>query len=176
MSVRVASWLCCHAVLCFTGTEALADDPPPLPEIETLREGPRNCFRVEQIGNFEVLDERNLVVMVGRRKTYHLELFSTCINLDDAFALEFRGHANRICGVPGDRLRTRDIVGRDDDPFPIWCNIKSVQALDEEGLYELSILTGKVPPPPPIPEAEIEVLESVPDDELPPTTQPELEE
>jgi hypothetical protein len=154
MNIRIVMWCCCLAFV--GGNELLADEvPPALPETKILR-GKQDCFRISQVRDFEYLDDRNLIVTAAGRRTYHIELFAGCLNLENAFGIEFRGHAGRVCGTAGDAVAVRDMLGREDE-FDQRCMVRRVRLLDEEGLYELSIVAEKVPPPPPLPKAEIEL-------------------
>lgn len=174
--IGVAMAICCCVALPASAEEPANEAQAELPETKLVRGSARtNCFRIDQIRNFEVLDPRNMLVFAGRRNAYHLELFSSCVNLEKAEGLAFSGHADRICGAAGDSVSRRDMFGRE-DTFDYECKIRKVRRLDEEGLYELSILLGKVPPPPPIPEAEIEVPESTPETDPMLTPPPAVEQ
>lgn len=155
-NARALFGLVCAAL---AGGAALADDSQTeLPETKLIR-GRADCFNISQLRDFEFLDDRNLVVFERRQRAFHVELFSSCINLQNAFGLEFRGHVGRVCGTAGDAVVARDLLGREDE-FERPCLVRRVRALDEEDLYELSIITGKVAPPPPIGAAEIEVVQA----------------
>ena len=71
----------------------------------------RDCFRVRDARDFEVLNRVNLVVYgPGNNRVWLVEIAPPSVNLRNTTAVVFEtgGTDNRICGRAGDRL----IVGR----------------------------------------------------------------
>ena len=67
------------------------------------------CFRVADVYNWRVIDDRQLIVYApGRRDAWHLRLFATCTGLRFTEVLAFRAAGtDRICGDPGDEIAWR---------------------------------------------------------------------
>jgi Family of unknown function (DUF6491) len=105
------------------------DADPPLAGGRALR-----CFRIAEVDNWRVIDERQLVVYTrGRRQAWHLKLFMRCDGLHFTETMGFTaGGANLICGDPGD-----DIVFRGRR-----CAISEVRAISPA--EERALLDGGV--------------------------------
>jgi hypothetical protein len=71
----------------------------------------RDCFRVRDARDFEVLNRVNIIVYgPGNNRAWLVEIAPPSVNLRNSTAVVFEtgGTGNRICGRAGDRL----IVGR----------------------------------------------------------------
>ncbi len=107
-----------------------------------------DCFFSRQINNFEVLDERNLLVFAGRRRVYHVEITPPSPDLRYAYGIQFRP-AGRICGYSGERLVLQNgSVSR----FPL--SITAVYRLDENLEAAVRAHFGQSPSAPALPEAD----------------------
>lgn len=108
---------------CATSNPSSDDESEPRP--------PRDCFRVESIQNWKVIDNRTLVVWAPNRRTaYRVDLFSSCGGLSFAQEIGFQsGLGSRICGIPGDAIRIRDTGS---------CGITGVSALSPLHLEALT--------------------------------------
>ena len=60
-----------------------------------------DCLRTSLISDWDVLDERNLIVYESGRRPYHVELTQTCFGLDFAQMIGFydRSADGRICDL-----------------------------------------------------------------------------
>ncbi len=108
-----------------------------------------DCFFQRSIDNFEVLDESNLLVFDGRRRTYHVEVSPPSMSLRHAYGLQFRSTTGRICGNPGERLQISD---GSFDRFPI--SVTGVYRLDEATQAAVRAHFGQTTPLPVPPEDE----------------------
>lgn len=135
------------------------------PDVESLTPGSSDCIRSSYLRDFEILDDRNLLVLAGRRRAgYRIQLAPGCFGLRHSLGVYFQSRSGRICGYPGEYLIVGDDVGlvgpsRDRTPrVEDRCAIRGVQRLEPEAMHEVRVRFGKVPPLPPVPEAEVEVV------------------
>lgn len=99
----------------------------------------RDCFWVDTVHSWKVLDNRNLIIYApSRRCPYHVELMVSCSGLRFAEHIGFRDTDARICGWGGDML----IIPHD---LPVRCPIKSVTRLGGGSLIALYRSFGKEP-------------------------------
>lgn len=91
-----------------------------------------DCLRTSLIRDWDVLDERNLIVYESNRP-YRVELTQTCFGLDFAQMIGFydRSADGRICGYGRDRL----VVDR--TAIPQDCSVAAVDELTEEQAEDL---------------------------------------
>lgn len=135
------------------------------PDIETLSPSTTDCIRSSYLRNFELLDDRNLLVLAGKRRAgYRIELAPGCFGLRQSLGVYFESRSGRICGFPGEYLIVGDDIGivgprQRSRRLQDRCAIRGVERLQPEALHELRVRFGKVPPLPPVPEAEVEVVQ-----------------
>lgn len=164
MSVTSRIWLLVLALLLSATANGQDEDP----DVESLTPSTSDCIRTSYLRDFEILDDRNLLVLAGRRRAgYRIQLAPGCFGLRNSFGVYFESRSGRICGFPGDYLVVGDDLGaiavgprRQQRPRRTEdrCAIRGVQRLEPEAMHEVRVRFGKVPPLPPVPEAEVEVV------------------
>lgn len=130
-----------------------------------------DCFLQREVRDFEVIDDRTLVVYVGgQRCAFRVELDGTFCDLTFAPEIFFRAPAGRpeserICsydrqiGVDGGPF-TENFPEVQPDRFGVarsQCRILNVASITDDELVELYVEHGVVAPPPPIGPGEISV-------------------
>lgn len=121
MSLRVL--VCCLAAA-LAGCASNA--PTTTAGDRAAAEEENDCLRTSLIRDWDVLDQRSLIVYESRRP-YHVELGETCFGLDFAtmIAVYDRSGDGRICGYGLDRV----IVDR---TIPESCSVAAVDELTDE--------------------------------------------
>jgi len=114
-----------------------------------------NCFYERQIRSFQVLDNRTIVVLVGRDECpFKLELDGFFCDVTMASFLAFNDRDGRIC------TWDRAIVAA--GPFPRedeLCRVVEVTPMTDDELLEAYAIEGRVQPLPAKGSGEIEVVE-----------------
>lgn len=103
----------------------------------------RDCFRVRDARDFEVLNRVNLIVYgPGNNRAWLVEIAPPSVNLRNSTAVVFEtgGTGNRICGRAGDRL----IVGRGSGQRS---GIVDVRRLEQADLERILAEFGRGPQP-----------------------------
>jgi hypothetical protein len=93
-----------------------------------------DCIFISTVGNYRVLDDRNLVIWApGRRDAYHVQLNSPLFSLNSSFQMAMidKDHDGRLCGFSTDRIGVRDFG------HPESASIRSMSKLDKAGIIEL---------------------------------------
>ena len=114
-----------------------------------------NCFYERNIRSFQVLDDRTVVVLVGRDQCpYKLELDGFFCDISMSAFLNFEDRDGRICSW--DRSF---VVGgpfaRDDE----YCRVRQVTPMTDDELLEAYATKGIAPPLPAKGSGELEVVE-----------------
>jgi hypothetical protein len=82
---------------------------PPRPSVRGGEFGTPGCFLRRLVQDFEVLDDRNLIVFApGRSDAYHVQVSPPDGQLRFAQLLAFESRDSRICGYAGDSLTMAD--------------------------------------------------------------------
>ena len=114
-----------------------------------------DCFFERSVRDFDVLDNETAVVYVGaQRCPYLLQLDGFFCDLRAAPYLEFEDVDGRICHFDRSFVHAGPFSGADPDDV---CRILEVKPLTDDGLLELYVEEGILPPPPPTNPARIEV-------------------
>ncbi len=98
------------SLLLALGSGCAATTVPGQQGDETIDRRIAECFRIDGVNNWRVIDERQLIVYgPGRNDAWHLTLFANCEGLDFTEVLAFRARGSTlICGDPGDEILFRD--------------------------------------------------------------------
>lgn len=100
----------------------------------TAKDNGRACLFISTVGQFQTLDDRNLVIWApGRRDAYHVELSIPLFSLRSSFQLAMidRDHDGQLCGFSMDRIGVRDF------DRPETATISRMTKLDDAGFMEL---------------------------------------
>ena len=160
LNIRVMLWSVAGAVLlsgcAATGTQADSDEASESRPITT------DWVRIDQVRDFRVLDDSNLILYAPtRRQAYHVELMPACHGLRFADTIALRGRTGRLAGFAGDRV----IIDR--PGMPERCSVTSVRRLDEASLTELIVsFEGEPDGEAAADEAEVEIPRRNPDDDI----------
>ena len=91
--------------------------------------GQNICLRSNQIDNWEVENDRTLIVTDRRDRQYRLGLIGTCTGLDNAqFQLGFESFSQFSCLRRGDSIHYNDLTFGHER-----CVISSIEPLDPAG-------------------------------------------
>lgn len=118
------------AVAILAGTMGVANATSATPPKQNGNE----CIFIRTVGNYRVLDDRNLVIWApGRRDAYHVELSMPLFSLNSSFQMAMidRDHDGRLCGFSMDRIGVRDFG------HPESSSIRSMTKLDKAGIIDL---------------------------------------
>jgi Family of unknown function (DUF6491) len=122
------------AALAFAASQlmglAVANATPATP----LKKNGNECIFISTVGNYRVLDDRNLVIWApGRRDAYHVELSFPLFSLNSSFQMAMidKDRDGRLCGFSTDRIGVRDFG------HPESASIRSMTKLDKGGIVEL---------------------------------------
>jgi len=122
-----------------------------------------SCFYERDIRSFQVLDDRTVVVLVGRNQCpFKVELDGFVCDLNFASFLSFNDPDGRICSWD----RSFVIGG----PFPRqdeYCRVRQVTPMTDDELLEAYATKGLTPPLPAKGSGEIEVVEEPPQETAP---------
>ena len=133
---------------------------PPSPNLagEPVCDQDVRCFYERNIRSFRVLDDRTVVVLVGRNQCpFKLELDGFFCDLNMASFLSFNDADGRICRWD------RTIVGT--GPFARegeFCRVSQVTPMTDDELLEAYATSGITPPLPARGSGELEVVEEEP--------------
>lgn len=88
------------------GCAAVGDGGQPArPSVRAGEFGEASCFLRRTVMDFEVLDDRNLIVFApGRSDPYHMQVSPASSGLRHATVLAFEASSAQICGYAGDSL------------------------------------------------------------------------
>jgi len=96
-----------------------------------------DCITNRGIRDFETLDDQNLVLFGPGNRPYHVTLVTRAINLRSEFTLGIFDRDGRICPFGGDAI----II---EGPLTERIPIRSIRALDDDGLEALRVEFGKI--------------------------------
>lgn len=92
----------------------------------------RSCFFTSQVSNFSAIDDRTVIVRVGVKDRYRLELFSPCYDIEwnNEIGITSRGSSS-ICNGAGAEIISPGALG------PQTCRINRVVKLTPEEVEAL---------------------------------------
>ena len=112
---------------------------PSRPTVTAGEFGTPDCFLRRTLQDFEVLDDRNLIVFApGKSEAYHVQISPPATELRFATLLAFESRSSRVCGYAGDGL----MLG-DSGPGVRRFSITGVYRLDAMALEGLTARFGK---------------------------------
>lgn len=131
-------------------------ESPALPRVDAGEFGEPACFHPAWVGNFEVLDARNLLVFAqGAQEAYHVQVSPPASELHHVSSLAFETRSSRVCGFAGDKLLLpRSAIGR--------VSVTGVYRLDStalaglRGRFDIAGRSAVRPPPQAGPGAQVE--------------------
>ncbi len=133
------------------------EEQPARPFVRAGEFGQADCFLRRTVMDFEVLDDRNLIVFApSRSDPYHMQVSPASSGLRHATVLAFEASSARICGYAGEALLVEQPGGGLQR-----LSVIGVYRLDEPALAGLEARFGKAavpakPVPQPAAGAEIE--------------------
>ncbi len=114
-------------------------ETPSRPTVQAGEFGTADCFLRRTVQDFEVLDDRNLIVFApGKSEAYHIQVSMPATELRFASVLAFESRSSRICGYAGDSL----LIG-DAGPGLRRLPVAGVYRLDEVALEGLQARFGR---------------------------------
>jgi hypothetical protein len=141
------------AVACATAPEEEQADAPACDPTS-------NCFYERNIRSFRALDNRTIIVLVGRdRCPYRVELDGFFCDVAMSSFLAFDDTDGRICTWDRASVVSGPFV-RDQE----YCRVREVAAMTDDELLEAYATHGHTAPPPAKGSGELEVLEEEPGD------------
>ncbi len=130
----IVLFISCGLVACATS------EPDPLDaDFDALPQG-SDCIFEGTIRDYQVLDDKNLVVTASARRKYHIELVRRAFGLRSSWHLGFRSPGNRICPT------FSDVVVDDNAGRLEAIRIQSIRELSPEEHEELLVRFGKIEP------------------------------
>lgn len=88
----------------------------------------RVCLRAQQIDNWEIVDDKTLIVTDRLDRQYRLGLIGNCIGLQQTrFSLGFETFSELICIRPGDSIQYNDLTFGAER-----CTISSIESYTSE--------------------------------------------
>jgi hypothetical protein len=132
---------------------------------------PTNCFEERNVRDFQIIDQRTIVVYVGsQRCPFLLELdgmfcdltFTPTLQFGEAQPLFGERASSRICPF-GRTYVSGGPFSRDQER----CRILDIVSLTDDELVDVFVNRGVIPPVPPVGYGELEVLPEGPPDAEP---------
>jgi hypothetical protein len=112
---------------------------PPRPSVKAGEFGTPGCFLRQSVQNFEVLDDRNLIVFAPRKTdAYHVQVSPSSGELRFTHTLAFESQGSSVCGYGRDGL-----IVAETGTGPRRLSITSVYRLDAAALDGLRVRFGK---------------------------------
>ena len=96
-----------------------------------------DCISQSTIRDYQVLDDRNLIVTAGAKRKYHVQLSRNAFGLRSNWKIGFRSPTGRICSGTG------DVVVGDSFGSKETIQISSIKALGPDKLDALLVQFGK---------------------------------
>ena len=112
---------------------------PPRPSVRAGEFGTPGCFLRQSVQNFDVLDDRNLIIYApGKADAYHVQVSPPSGQLRFAHALAFESQGSSVCGYAGDGL-----IIAEAGTGPRRLSITGIYRLDAAALDGLQVRFGK---------------------------------
>ena len=99
-----------------------------------------DCISQSTIRDYQVLDDRNLIVTAGAKRKYHVQLSRQAFGLRSNWKIGFRSPTGRICSGTG------DVVIRDSFGDSESIQISSIKEANPDELNALLVQFGKKVP------------------------------
>ena len=98
---------------------------------------PSDCIINRGVRDFDMLDERNLIIYGIGRTPYHVVLATPSLNISNEYAIGILDEDGRICPYGGDAI----II---DGPIREVISIRSIEAIDREDVELLKVQFGVI--------------------------------
>ena len=119
-----------------------------------------NCFYERNIRSFQVLNDRTVVVLVGRNQCpFKLELDGVFCDISFSSFLAFDDPDGRICTWDRTVVASGPFARADE-----YCRVRQVTPMTDDELLEAYATSGLAPPLPAKGSGELEVVEESPAD------------
>ena len=99
-----------------------------------------DCISQSSIRDYQVLDDRNLIVTAGAKRKYHVELMRRADGLRSNWRIAFKSPMGHICSGSG------DLVVRDGFDRLESIPIRSIRLLEPDEIDDLLVRFGKKVP------------------------------
>lgn len=99
-----------------------------------------DCISQSTIRDYQVLDDRNLIVTAGATRKYHAQLSRPAFGLRSNWKIGFRSPTGRICTGTGDVVVDDSFGGKD------TIQISSIKEVEPDELNALLVQFGKKVP------------------------------
>jgi hypothetical protein len=99
-----------------------------------------DCISQSTIRDYQVLDDRNLIVTAGAKRKYHVQLSRQAFGLRSNWKIGFRSPTGRICSGTG------DVVVNDSFGSEETIRISSIKEVEPDELNALLVQFGKKVP------------------------------
>lgn len=158
------------ALLSGTVVSACATAPPdPNQPVRPACDQSVDCFYERNIRSFQVLDDRTVIVLVGRNQCpYKLELDGFFCDIGMSSFIAFDDRDGRICTYDRSYVAGGPFTRETDD-----CRVRRVTPMTDDELLEAYATKGLAPPLPAKGSGELEVEEEAPTDAANGATAPE---
>ena len=100
-----------------------------------------DCFLQSSIRNYQVLDDRNLIVTGSGKRTYHIQLANRAYGLRSSWSIGFQSRSGLICST-GSTLIMDDGFGSQGST----ARLRSVRQITPDELEALLVQFGKKDP------------------------------
>ena len=135
----VILWMAVAAMAAGCASNYDERERPPRPSVKGGEFGSAACFLRRSVQDFEVLDDRNLIIFApGKADAYHMQVSPPNGQLRFVHVLAFESPNSRICGYAGD-----DLVIADAGIGPRRLSVTGVYRLDAAALEGLQVRFGK---------------------------------
>ncbi len=115
------------------------------------------CFNQRNVRDFEMLDDRTMLVEVGgARCPYLVELDGFQCNVRFSTRVAFQDADGRICALDN----TYVVTGPFANDFNDLCRVRDVRAISDDELLERYATLGRIAPLPPVGSGELQVEEA----------------
>jgi len=100
----------------------------------------RDCISQSSIRDYQVLDERNLIITEGVKRKYHIVLSHRAFGIRSTWQIGFRSLSGRVCA------NSADLIYNDGLRRPESVNVRSIRQLSPDDLDDLLVRFGKKEP------------------------------
>lgn len=147
-----------HAIVAFVFAGCAATPADPTQANQPRCDQDARCFYQRSIRSFRVLDNRTVVVLVGRDQcAFKLEVDGFFCDLNMASFLSFNDADGRICRLDRTVVATGPFARPDE-----YCRVSEVTPMTDDELLEAYAMSGLAPPLPARGSGELEVVEEPP--------------
>lgn len=155
-------------ILALVGCAVSTTDTTQAPAVRAVCDQRTACFNQRAVRDFRVLDTSSMVVFVGAAGCpYLVDVEGFFCNLRAASYLAFQDLDGRICSLDRSYIVSNPFAGEDE-----YCQVRSVEPLNDDELVETFAAYGIVEPLPATGSGELEVIETSEDGAAAPSTEP----